>query len=137
MAAGADSGAPRPRRRTRRPPPALAIAGTPDATTAAASLLGSAGIAAYPVADVPGLVVARTLSLIANEAHETALQGIATPDDIDLAMQLGTNYPVGPFEWTRRWGRAAVLDILDALFDFYRDPRYRASRLMREPADAS
>jgi 3-hydroxybutyryl-CoA dehydrogenase len=115
----------------------LAVAGShATAVVAAAALLGAAGMVAHPVEDVPGLVVARTLSLIANEAYETALQGIATPDDIDLAMQLGTNYPIGPFEWTRRWGREAVLEILDALSDFYRDPRYRASRLMREPATA-
>lgn len=112
----------------------LAVAGAPEAVTAAASLLAAGGIVAHPVGDVPGLIVARTLSLIANEAHETALQDIATPEDIDLAMQLGTNYPVGPFEWTRRWGLGAVLEILDALSDYYRDPRYRASRLLREPA---
>lgn len=111
----------------------LATSGTPEAIGATASLLSAAGIAVHPIADVPGLVVARTLSLIASEAHETALHGIATPDDIDLAMQLGTNYPVGPFEWTRRWGRAEVLAILDALAEFYREPRYRASRLIREP----
>jgi 3-hydroxybutyryl-CoA dehydrogenase len=113
----------------------LAVAGSHDAAVAAAaSVLGAAGIVAHPVDDVPGLVVARTLSLIANEAFETALQGIASPADIDLAMQLGTNYPAGPFEWTRRWGQESVLEILDALSDFYRDPRYRASRLLREPA---
>jgi 3-hydroxybutyryl-CoA dehydrogenase len=113
----------------------LALAGSEaSALEAAAGLLGAAGVAAWPVADVPGLVMARTLALIANEAHETALQGIASPDDVDAAMQLGTNYPVGPFTWTRRWTAGAVAEILDALWGACHDPRYRASRMLREAA---
>lgn len=96
-----------------------------------AALFREAGIELYEVADVPGLVLARTLAVIANEAWETALHGVASPEDIDLAMELGTNYPVGPFEWTRRWGADAVLELLDQLWSTYHDPRYRASRELR------
>ncbi len=116
----------------------IAIAASePSAAVATAGLLHAAGIVARPVDDVPGLVVARTLSLIANEAWETVLQGVASAQDIDVAMELGTNYPVGPFEWSRRWGHAAVLEIIDALWETYHDPRYRASRLLREAAAVS
>lgn len=111
---------------------AIAAASThPHALGAVAALLGRGGITVHEVPDVPGLVVARTLAVIANEAWETALHGVATPEDIDAAMQLGTNYPVGPFEWTRRWGSAALLEILDALWATYHDTRYRASRDLR------
>ena len=92
-----------------------AAASHPAGLGAVAALLGQGGITVHEVADAPGLVVARTLAVIANEAWETALHGVATPVDIDVAMQLGTNYPSGPFEWTRRWGPAAVLEIIDAL----------------------
>ena len=113
-----------------------AAASHPDSLGTVAALLGSAGIAVHVVDDVPGLVVARTLAVIANEAWETALHGVASPTDIDTAMQLGTNYPVGPFEWTRQWGADAVLTLLDALWSTYHDPRYRASRDLRIAASA-
>ena len=71
-----------------------AAASHPRALGAVAALLGQGGITVHEVADAPGLVVARTLAVIANEAWETALHGVATPADIDVAMQLGTNYPV-------------------------------------------
>ena len=103
----------------------------PHVMGAVAALLGRGGVAIHEVADAPGLVVARTLSVIANEAWETSLHGVASPADIDIAMQLGTNYPVGPFEWTRRWGSDAVLEILDSLWATYHDTRYRASRDLR------
>jgi 3-hydroxybutyryl-CoA dehydrogenase len=96
-----------------------------------AALFGQAGIDVHPVADAPGLVVARTLAVIINEAWETALHGVATPEDIDVAMELGTNYPSGPFEWTRRWGLREVVELIDELWATYHDPRYRASRDLR------
>lgn len=103
-----------------------------QAIGAAAALLAQAGITAFPVDDAPGLILARTLALIANEAWETALHGIASPEDIDLAMRLGTNYPVGPFEWTERWGPVEVANLLNELWTTYHDPRYRTSRRLRE-----
>ncbi len=105
-----------------------------DALPAVAALLERAGITAYAIDDTPGLVVARTLAVIANEAWETAMHGVAEPQDIDLAMRLGTNYPIGPFEWTTRWGASVVLGILDHLWATYHDPRYRANRRLREAA---
>ncbi|KQU28490.1 MULTISPECIES: 3-hydroxyacyl-CoA dehydrogenase NAD-binding domain-containing protein [unclassified Rhodococcus (in: high G+C Gram-positive bacteria)] len=97
-----------------------------------AAVLHLAGITAHPVSDVPGLVLARTLAVVANEAWETTMQGVASPDAIDTAMKLGTNYPAGPFEWTRTWSRSAVLELLDALWSSYHDTRYRANRLLRD-----
>ncbi|MEU4453069.1 3-hydroxyacyl-CoA dehydrogenase [Nocardioides sp. NPDC023903] len=111
-----------------------AAASHPGTPAAVAGLLAAAGVDVYEVDDVPGLVVARTLAVIANEAWETALHGVATPDDIDVAMELGTNYPVGPFAWTRDWGSSTVLELLDQLWSTYHDTRYRANRLLRSAA---
>ena len=113
----------------------LAVAAShPEALSTVAALLDRAGIHAYPVDDVPGLIAARTLAVIANEAWETTLHGVATADDIDLAMRLGTNYPAGPFEWTAAWGTGAVVGILDRLWETYHDTRYRTSRALRDAA---
>ena len=89
------------------------------------------GCARFPIDDTPGLVVARVVSMIVNEAWEAAHLGVASPADIDSAMQLGTNYPLGPFAWSQRWSEAAVLQVLDALHAEYGDVRYRASRRLR------
>ncbi len=111
---------------------ALAVAAEDDELLGAVvALLGAAGVRAFPIDDTPGLVVARVVAMIANEAWEAAHLGVATPADIDSAMQLGTNYPLGPFAWSQRWSEAAVLDVLDALHAEYGDSRYRASRRLR------
>ena len=68
---------------------------TPMRSACVAALLGQGGIARPRGGGRPGLVVARTLAVIANEAWETALHGVATPADIDVAMQLGHELPVG------------------------------------------
>ncbi|WNF00338.1 3-hydroxyacyl-CoA dehydrogenase [Streptomyces luomodiensis] len=117
---------------------ALAISST-DTSLADSliALLGQAGVQAYPVSDAPGLIVARILSMIANEAWETAHCGVASPDDIDEAMVLGTNYPMGPFQWCAQWGATNLLETLDALWAEYHDPRYRASQRLRAHARSS
>jgi 3-hydroxyacyl-CoA dehydrogenase len=51
--------------------------------------------------------------------------------DIDTAMRLGTNYPLGPLAWGQSWGPAAILAVLDALHAWYGEDRYRASALLR------
>jgi 3-hydroxybutyryl-CoA dehydrogenase len=52
---------------------------------------------------------------------------VATPEDIDRAVTLGLGYPQGPLALGDTLGAATVLDILDAMHAFYRDPRYRPS----------
>lgn len=117
---------------------ALSVAGTdPEIVALAVTLLRAAEISAYPIEDVPGMVVARVVSMIINEAYELALQGGASPHDIDAAMVLGTGYPRGPFRWADEWGPDVVLGTLDALADAYRDPRYRPSRRLQDEVGAA
>jgi 3-hydroxybutyryl-CoA dehydrogenase len=100
--------------------------------TQAPAWLAALGFAPQPVADTPGLVVARTVAMLINEAADAVLQGVCTPEGADAAMKLGVNYPAGPFEWLAGWSAAGVQAVLDALDGHYRGERYRTSgRLLR------
>jgi 3-hydroxybutyryl-CoA dehydrogenase len=100
----------------------------------AVALLFAAGIGAYRIADVPGLITARVVAMLINEATSGLAEQIASAEDIDTAMQLGTNYPLGPLRWCDRWSPSVVLELLDALHREYLDPRYRASQKLRAAA---
>lgn len=82
------------------------------------------------VADQAGLVTPRVICMIINEAYRTCEEGIASRSDIDLAMRLGTNYPYGPFEWSKRIGLANVVRVLSAVRRETEDDRYQISPLL-------
>ena len=75
--------------------------GRPDEAT---GLLQAAGLTVYPIDDAPGLVVTRTVAMLVNGAIDARHKGVASAADIDTAMRLGTNYPLGPLAWGDRWG---------------------------------
>ena len=100
----------------------------------AVGLLQAAGLAVYVIDDAPGLVVTRTVAMLVNGAVDARHKGVASAADIDTAMRLGTNYPLGPLAWGQSWGPATVLAVLDALHAWYGDDRYRASALLRRIA---
>jgi 3-hydroxybutyryl-CoA dehydrogenase len=102
--------------------------------TQAPAWLAALGFTPLPLADTPGLVVARTVAMLVNEAADAVLQGVCTPAGADAAMKLGVNYPAGPFEWLAHWSAAEVLALLDALDAQYRGERYRASPWLRRQA---
>ncbi|WP_343618466.1 3-hydroxyacyl-CoA dehydrogenase [Ralstonia sp.] len=110
-------------------PVAYAIAeGARDAwSDEAPAWLAQLGFAPQLVADSPGLVVARTIAMLVNEAADAVLQGVCTAEDADSAMRLGVNYPAGPFEWLAKWGAPDVIKVLQALDAQYRGQRYRVS----------
>ena len=89
--------------------------------------LATLGVEPQIVADTPGLVVARTLAMLINEAADAVNQGVCSTDGADAAMKLGLNYPAGPFEWLAGWRADGVLAVLAALDTLYRGERYRAS----------
>ena len=82
--------------------------------------------------DVPGMPTARIVAMIINEAYFTWGEGVSTPEEIDTAMRLGTNYPYGPFTWARLIGLQAVYELLVTLSQT--DPRYEIAPLLREEA---
>jgi 3-hydroxybutyryl-CoA dehydrogenase len=106
--------------------------GTPsEAVAVAAGLFQALGKAVSVIDDAPGLVVMRTVAMLANEAADAAMQGVASAADIDTAMTKGVNYPLGPLAWADRIGLPHVLAVLDALARTYGEDRYRASALLR------
>jgi 3-hydroxybutyryl-CoA dehydrogenase len=89
------------------------------------------GLQPQRMADAPGLVVARTLAMLINEASDAVLQGVCDANGADAAMKLGVNYPAGPFEWLRGWSASGVMQVLAALDDDYKGERYRASAYLK------
>ena len=97
----------------------------------AVALLQRADLKVTAVADLPGLVVLRTVAMLANEAADAVLQGVGSAADIDLAMRAGVNYPCGPLAWAANIGIAHTLRVLDNLQRSYGESRYRPSLLLR------
>jgi len=113
---------------------AVADSASPAWRTQAPAWLAALGFTPLPLADAPGLVVARTVAMLVNEAADAVQQGVCTPDGADAAMKLGVNYPQGPFEWLARWPVPQVVALLDALDVHYRGERYRVSPWLRARA---
>ena len=67
------------------------------------------------VNDLPGMISARIVASIINEAYYTLGDAISTKEEIDIAMKLGTNYPFGPFEWADKIGLKNVYKLLSAM----------------------
>jgi 3-hydroxybutyryl-CoA dehydrogenase len=100
--------------------------------TQAQQWLQALGFNPQRVADTPGLVVARSIAMLVNEAADAVHQGVCNEAAADAAMKLGVNYPAGPFEWLARWGAGPVCHLLDALAAYYRGERYRVNPLLRQ-----
>lgn len=94
----------------------------------------SAAIGKEPVevAEAPGFVVNRILIPMINEAIELVQQGVASPEDIDQAMKLGANHPMGPLALGDLVGLDVCLAIMDTLYNETHDGKYRASTLLRK-----
>ncbi len=95
-------------------------------------LLAKLGLAAVLVDDRVGMVTPRVIAMIINEAYYTVMEGTATRDAIDTGMQLGTNYPLGPFAWARAWGLGHVYELLEALYHDTHDERYKICPLLKQ-----
>ena len=88
-----------------------------DALELAQEFCGVLGKSAILVEDLPGLFLGRTVGSIVNEAIVAVAEEVASPDDVDVAMRLGANYPIGPIAWGREIGGARVARILNRLAD--------------------
>ena len=101
------------------------------AQTALIGVLQAAGYRVTVLRDVPGMVVMRTVAMLANEAADAVNQGVCNAADANLAMQKGVNYPIGPLAWAERIGFAVVMRVLQNLAAEYGEDRYRVSPLIR------
>ena len=98
------------------------------------NICNALGTSFQVVADQPGMVTPRVISMIINEAYCTAGENIATGEDIDLAMTLGTNYPQGPFAWGKMIGIKNVSRLLKAVYEDTGDERYRSCEMLNREA---
>ena len=84
------------------------------------------------VKEAPGFVVNRILIPEINEAIEILNEGIATAEDIDTAMKLGCNHPMGPLALGDLIGLDVCLAIMNTLYTEFGDPKYRPSILLKK-----
>ena len=111
--------------------PRVALALPEQATSLQAdALMGflqAAGKQVSLVRDLPGLVVLRTIAMLANEAADAVHHGVASAADVDTAMRAGVRYPFGPLEWAERIGVGRIARVMRHLRRLYGEDRYRLS----------
>ena len=89
-----------------------------------------------PVNDFPGFVSNRVLMPMINEAIFCVSEGVATPENVDQVMMLGMAHPMGPLRLADFIGLDVCLDILNVLYEGFKDPKYRPSPLLVKMVDA-
>ena len=99
-----------------------------------AAMLAAAGRAVTRIKDSPGFITQRITAMIANIGCEMAQMRLASPADIDKAMQLGLNYPLGPLGFADKIGVKRTFAIMSALQAATGSDRYRPSLWLRRRA---
>jgi 3-hydroxybutyryl-CoA dehydrogenase len=97
---------------------------------------GRLGKVAIDVKNSPGFVVNRILIPMINESIFVLQEGVATAEEIDSGMKLGTNQPLGPLALADLIGLDTVLSIMEVLHADFNDPKYRPALMLRELVDA-
>lgn len=106
---------------------------TSDETKATITELTSQiGKTAVEVEEAPGFVVNRILIPMINEAVGVFADGVAKAEDIDAAMQLGANHPIGPLALADLIGTDVCLAVMEVLYTEYGDSKYRPHPLLRK-----
>lgn len=106
----------------------------PVARDAAHAALAADGVPVTLIHDSPGFIGQRVVATIVNIGCDIAQRRIAEPETINRAVRLGLGYPRGPLEFGDQLGPARVLGILEILYAFYGDPRYRPSPWLKRRA---
>lgn len=102
-----------------------------ELVNAAQSIFNLDGVTASTIQESVGFVAQRALAMIVNLGCDIAQQGVATVEDINVAVKLGLGYPYGPIEWGDVLGAEKILKILDRMTAITRDQRYRPSPWLR------
>lgn len=89
-----------------------------------------------PVEDYPGFVSNRVLMPMINEAIYCVHEGVAEPEDVDSVMKLGMAHPMGPLRLADFIGLDVCLDIMNVLYEGFKDPKYRPCPLLVKMVDA-
>lgn len=98
------------------------------------AVLASDGVPVSVIRDSPGFVAQRVIAAIVNIGCDIAQQGISSPQEIDHAVTLALGYPLGPLAMGDKFGAKTILEILEGLYMFYLDPRYRPSPWLKRRA---
>jgi len=107
---------------------------SPGVRDAAHALFAADGTPVTVIHDSAGFVAQRIVACIVNIGCDIAQQRVASPADIDRAVTLGLGYPKGPLAFGDALGARNVLTALEAMQDFYGDPRYRPSPWLKRRA---
>ena len=106
---------------------------TSDATYAATEALAKrVGKTPICVKNAPGFVVNRSLCPMINEAIFVLAEGLATAEDIDNGMKLGTNQPIGPLALADMIGLDTMLSVIEVFYEGFNDSKYRPAPLLKE-----
>ncbi len=110
---------------------------TDDATYQTVMAVGEKlGKSVVTAKDSAAFIVNRTLLPFLNEAVFTLYEGVGTAEDIDKAVKLGLNHPMGPLELCDFVGLDTLLAVLDVMFKEFGDTKYRACPLLRKYVEA-
>lgn len=112
----------------------MSAIGGSDAAAQVAAWLRGLDFKVEVIRDSPGFVLQRILAMVANLGCELAQIGVATPDDIDVAMKLAQNYPKGPLEWADWLGVGKAHRIMTQMQAITGSDRYRPSLWLRRRA---
>jgi len=106
---------------------------TYSAVEAAAKKIGKTPV---KVKNSPGFVVNRMLCPMINEAIFALAEGLASAEEIDAAMKLGANHPIGPLALCDLIGLDVELAVMNVLFEGFKDPKFRPAPLLVEMVEA-